>query len=424
MINVEQALEKILSNVDVLKGEPRPILDCLGRVLAEDIYADINVPSLDNSAFDGYAVQSGDTSGTSQQSPRLLTVIDTVSAGSISRREVKPGTAIRIMTGAPVPRGADCVVMFEDTDEVQRKEAAGQTATAEIGILREAEAGSNIRQAGESVAQGSLILTKGTVIRPSEIGVLASLGRGTVMVIRRPLIAILATGDEVVELNQSLPEGKIYNSNTYSLAAQVLLYGGIPRILGIARDDEESVVAGLQKGLDADMLVTIGGISMGDYDVVKDVLVKQGEVVFWKVRMKPGKPLAFGVIKGINQEGVARDIPHLGLAGNPVSCMVSSELFARPAIFKMMGKKNLSKPTIEAVMENRVVNKGGRRVFARVIVDRREGQYSARLTGEQGSGILTSMTLANGLAIVPEDKAEVKVGDKLQVMMLDWNEEI
>ncbi len=418
MISVEQALENILNSIDVLEKEPRPILDCLGHVLAEDIYADINVPPLDNSAFDGYAVQSRDTIGASQQNPCFLRVIDTVVAGAIPKRKVEPGTAIRIMTGAPIPEGADCVVMFENTDEVQRKEPA------EIGILREAEAGSNIRHAGESIAKGSLVLAKGAIIRPSEIGVLASLGHDTVTVIRRPLVAVLATGDELVNLNQPLPEGKIYNSNTYSVAAQVLRYGGIPKILGIALDNEDSVSASLQQGLDADMLLTIGGISMGDYDVVKDILAKQGKIVFWKVRMKPGKPLAFGVIKGIGRDGVAKDIPHLGLAGNPVSCMVNFELFARPAIFKMMGKKNLAKPTIEAVIQNRIANDDGRRVFARVVVEKQGGQYVARLTGHQGSGILTSMALANGLAIIPEDKTEVKEGDKLQVMMLDWSQEI
>ncbi len=423
MISVEQALEKILSNIEVLGEEQHPILDCLGQVLAEDIYADINVPPLDNSAFDGYAVRSGDISGASRQHPRFLRVIDTIYAGSIPQREVKPGTAIRIMTGAPIPEGADCVVMFEDTDEAQRKGSADRQPPGEIGILREAKSGSNVRQAGESIAKGSLILTRGIVIRPSEVGMLASLGRDKVKVIRRPVVAILATGDELVNIGRPLPEGKIYNSNTYSAAAQVLHYGGIPKILGIALDHEDSVVAGLQQGLDADMLITIGGVSMGDYDVVRDVLAKQGEMVFWKVRTKPGKPLAFGMLKGSSQNGVTRNIPHLGLAGNPVSSMVNFELFARPAILKLMGRRNLAKPTVEAVMENRIANKDSRRVFARVIVEKRNGQYFAQLTGPQGSGILHSMTLANGLAIIPEDKTQVEEGDKLQVMMLDWSEE-
>ena len=418
MISVEQALDKILSYVDVLEAEDSPILDCLGQVLAEDVSSSINVPPLDNSAMDGYAVKSRDTRGASRQSPRFLRVIGTVSAGSIAGCEVKPGTAVRIMTGAPVPKGADSVVMFEDTDEPQRQEVS-----TEIGILREVEAGLNIRRAGEDITKGSIVLSQGMVLRPSEVGVLASLGRTTVKVIRRPVVAILATGDELVDIAQPLPAGKIYNSNTYSLAALVQRYGGIPQILGIAQDSEDSVVAKLRHGLDADMLITTGGVSAGDYDVVKDVLAKQGEITFWTVWMKPGKPLAFGIIKGVGKGGIVRNIPHLGLPGNPVSSMVTFEMFVRPAMLKMMGKKNLTKPTIEAVAEDSVANRDRRRVFARVRVEKRNGQYFARLTGPQGSGILTSMTSANGLMIIPEDKTEVVPGDIVRVMMLDWREE-
>ena len=424
MISVKQALEKVLSYVNVLGEEPVPILDSLGQVLAEDICSSINIPPLDNAAMDGYAIQSRDTYSASSESPRLLQVIDTVIAGSISKQEVKPGTAIRIMTGAPVPKGADSVVKFEDTDEAQRKKSSNEQSVTEIGILCKVNAGLNIRRAGEDIVQGSIVLKKGMVIRPAEVGVLASLGRSMVTVIRRPVIAVLATGNELVDINQPLPAGKIYNSNTYSVAALVRRYGGIPKILGIALDSKDSLVTKLRQGLDADMLITTGGVSAGDYDMVKDVLAKEGEITFWTVRMKPGKPLAFGTIKGIDKTGVARNIPHLGFPGNPVSSMVTFELFARPAILKMMGKKNLAKPTIEAVIEEPIINKDGRRVYTRAVVEKRNGQYFARLTGPQGSGILTSMSLANGLVIVPEDKTEVKAGEVVQVMMLDWNEEV
>lgn len=424
MISVEQALEKILGYVNILEEEEKPILDCMGQVLAEDIYSAINVPPLDNSAMDGYAVQSGDTRDAGSQSPRLLSVIDTVAAGSISEREVVPGTAIRIMTGAPVPKGADSVVKFEDTDELLRRESAvDRQLPTEIGIVCPAKAGLNIRRAGEDITKGSMVLSKGIVIRPSEVGVLASLGRSKVMVIRRPVMAILATGDELVELNKPLPPGKIYNSNTYSVAALVQRYGGIPKILGIALDSEESLVAKIRQGLDADMLITTGGVSKGDYDVVKDILAKEGEITFWTVRMKPGKPLAFGTIRGDSKAGKVRNIPHLGLPGNPVSSMVTFELFVRPSILKMMGKKNLAKPVVEAVLENSIVNTDGRRVLARAVVSKRSGRYFAQLTGPQGSGILTSMSSANGLVIVPEDKEKVVAGDVVQVMMLDWSEE-
>ncbi|MBA7512518.1 Molybdopterin molybdenumtransferase [subsurface metagenome] len=424
MISVEQALEKILAYVDILEEEERPILDCLGQVLAEDISSSIDVPPLDNTAMDGYAVQSRDTRNASRESPRFLSVIGMVAAGSISECELEPGTAIRIMTGAPIPKGADSVVRFEDTDELWRRGSSiSQQLPTEIGILCEAEAGLNIRRAGEDITRGSIVLSKGVVIRPSEVGVLASLGHSKVMVIRRPVVAILATGDELVDINQPLPLGKIYNSNTYSVAALVLRYGGIPKKLGIALDSEDSLVAGLRQGLDADMLITTGGVSAGDYDVVKDILAKEGEITFWTVRMKPGKPLAFGTIRGGSKAGIVRNIPHLGLPGNPVSSMVTFELFVRPAILKMMGKKNLAKPTIEAVLEDSVVNSDGRRILARAVVKERDGSYFARLTGPQGSGILTSMSLANGLVIIPEDKAKVEAGDVVQVMMLDWSEE-
>ena len=418
MISVEQALEKILSYIDVLEEEQKPILDSMGQVLAEDIYSAIDIPPLDNSAMDGYAVRAEDTRGAGRQSPRFLRVIDTVMAGSISEHSVEPGTAIRIMTGAPIPEGADSVVRFEDTDEAQRGGASG-----EIGILCKVKTGLDIRRAGEDIARGSVVLRRGVVIRPSEVGVLASLGRSKVKVIRCPIVAILATGSELVDINQPLPAGKIYDSNTYSVAALIQRYGGIPKILGVALDSEDSLVAKLRQGRDADMLITTGGVSIGDYDVVKDVLAKEGEVVFWKVRMKPGRPLAFGRIKGASKAGVAGDIIHLGLPGNPVSVMITFEIFARPAILKMMGKKNLAKPTVEAVIEEPIKNKSGYCIFARAVVEKRDGQYFARLTGPQGSGILTSMTSANGLVVVPEDKLEVKKGDIVQVMMLDWTEE-
>ena len=419
MLSVEQALKKILDYVDVLEAESQSILNCLGQVLAEDVYSNVTIPPLDNSAMDGYAVRAADTRGTTEATPKFLRVIDTVAAGNISEYEVEPGTTIRIMTGAPLPKGADSIVRFEDTDETQR-----QGISNEIGILREVETGRDIRQAGEDVTQGALVLSKGTVIRPSEVGILASLGCSKVKVIRRPLVAILATGNELVDINEPLPRGKIYNSNSYSVAALVQRYGGIPRILGIALDSESSLVTSLRKGLNADMLITTGGVSMGDYDVVKDVLVKQGEIAFWTVRMKPGKPLAFGTVKGISEAGVTKSIPHLGLPGNPVSAMVTFELFARSAILKMMGKKYLAKPTIEAVLEEPIVNSDGRRVFTRVTVEKRNGQHYARPTGPQGSGILTSMSLANGLAIVPEDTPRAAAGDVVRVMMLDWNEEM
>ncbi|HUT67967.1 MAG TPA: gephyrin-like molybdotransferase Glp [Dehalococcoidales bacterium] len=419
MLSVEEALQKILDEVDILEEETVPILELLGQVLAEDIKSDINVPPLDNSAMDGYAVRSGDTVGASEKTPKYLRVIDTVMAGSISKKEVIPGTAVRIMTGAPVPGGADSVVQFEKTDEEKHKQSSPDEPVTQVGILSEARPGLNIRRAGEDIARGTIALKKGTVIRASEIGLMASLGYGRVKVIRRPVVAILSTGNELVELDKPLPEGKIYDSNGYSIASLVKRYGCIPRMLGIARDDEKSLVSKLKQAQDADMLLTTGGVSAGDYDMVKDILARDGEMVFWKVRVKPGKPLAFGKIKGRD-----KSIPHLGLPGNAVSCMVSFELFVRPALLKMMGKKNFAKPAVEAIMEDTVKNDAGRRIYDRAIIERRNGHYYARLTGPQGSGILNSMSLANGLVVISEDRKIVNKGETVQALMLDWNEEV
>jgi molybdopterin molybdotransferase len=422
VISVDEALEKVLERIDILGTEENAVLDCLGQVLAEDVSSPINLPPRDNSAMDGYAVRAADTRGASQKSPRLLRVIETVTAGAVPQREVKAGEAIRIMTGAPMPEGADSVVKFEDTDESERREALKETGntrdTGEIGILVEVAPGSEVRLAGEDISAGSLVLRKGTAIRAAEVGVLASLGRSRVVVIRRPVAAILATGDEITEVTQPLAEGKIYNSNSYGLAALVRRYGGIPKLLGVASDSEDSLRAKLRLGQEADMVITSGGVSLGDYDVVRGVLAKEGEIVFWRVREKPGKPLTFAMLKG------GKNIPVFALAGNPVSAMINFELFVRPAILKMMGKKNLTKPTVEAVIEDDIKNSDGRRVFSRAIVEKRGGQYFARLTGPQSSGMLSSMALANGLVIVPEDKPGVKRGDVVRVMMLDWGEEV
>ena len=360
--------------------------------------------------MDGYAVKAANIAGASASSPVYLDIIGESKAGTMSDTRVKAHTAVRIMTGATLPKGADTVVPFEETDETQRKDQP----LKQIGILKAVEKGKHIRSAGEDIAKGQLALSKGTVLRPAEIGVLASLGLKKVKVIRRPVVAILATGDELVELGKPLCKGQIYNSNSYSAAAQVLRYGGIPRVLGIARDTETDLEAKIKEALSADMLLTTGGVSMGDYDLVKDVLAAQGEISFWKVRMKPGKPLAFGTIKGV---------PHLGLPGNPVSSMITFELFARPAILKMMGKTKLAKPTVEVIMEDSAKNTDGRRVFLRAVARKKGGRYYARTTGPQGSGILTSMSQANALVIVPEDVKAVKEGDLAQAIMLDWNEE-
>jgi len=418
MISVEEALERILSYVSVLEPEEKPILDALGQVLAEDVTSDIDIPPLDNTAMDGYAVRAADTAGATPESPVHLQVLGELAAGYLYEGEVGPGTAVRIMTGAPLPPGADAVVPFEDTHE-SGAHAFGRFSKAVDSVLvcKAVRSGANVRRAGEDVGRGTLAISRGTILRPAQIGVLASLGRAAVRVIRRPVVAVLSTGDELVEVGQPLRPGAIHDSNTYSVAAMVLQNGGIPRMLGIARDTVEDLTAKIRRGLDADMLITSAGVSRGDYDVVKDVLAREGEVDFWTVRMKPGKPLAFGAFTSGE-----RRVPHIGLPGNPVSSMVTFELFGRPALFKMLGKSRWQRPTIRAISEDRITNTDGRRVFARAVVSQRGGRYYASLTGPQGSGVLTSMSLANALAVVPEDVPAVEPGDEVSVIMLDWTQ--
>jgi len=415
VISVEEALSKILNFVNELDSEEKPLLDCLGRVLAEDVYAPFNVPPCDNSAMDGYATRAESIIGATPENPKILRVVGEVPAGLVPNLEVKAGYAVRIMTGALIPQGADVVVPFEDTDEVNRNRSADKT---EIGVYKELPSGSHLRQSGEDISEGDLVMSRGKQLRPADLGALASIGKGLVSVVRRPVVAILATGNEVVDVDQPLPPGKIYNSNSYSLAAQVANCGGIPRLLGIVPDNFVQISSALREGLNCDMLLTSGGVSIGDYDVVKEVLTKEGDISFWTVRMKPGKPLAFGAFKSDN----GRRVPHLGLPGNPVSSMITFEIFVRPSILKMMGRKDLIRPTIKAVLGNTIENRDGRRIFARAIVTRQNGQYFANLTGPQGSGILSSVVKANSLVIVPETANQVKEGSIVDVIVLDWGD--
>ena len=348
----------------------------------------------------------------------MLRVTGVIAAGQLPEISVGPGEAVRIMTGAPVPEGADTVVPFEETDELERR-ASGQ-GLSEIAIKVAAKTGRDVRVAGQDVRRGEVVLKRGAVLRPSEVGVIASLGRNTVRVIRKPVVGILSTGDELLEPGENFGTGGIYDSNSYSVAALVRRYGGIPHMLGIARDNLDSVNAKLREGLESDILITSAGVSKGDYDMVKDVLTQHGEIDFWSVRMKPAKPLAFGVLTAPD----GRKVPHLGLPGNPVSAMVAFEQFGRAAIYKMLGKTGIEKPQVRAILDEPIHNTDGRRVFARAVVTKRDGEYRARLTGEQGSNLLTSMARANGLAICPEDLSRKEAGEVVDVQMLDWPEEV
>jgi molybdopterin molybdotransferase len=397
----------------VLEPEVKPILDCTGQVLAADVVAGFDIPPHDNSAMDGFAVLADDTSHASQKQPVYIDVIGEVAAGYTSSLKLTTGKAIRIMTGAPLPAGADAVVQFENTDETERKR--DKKPLDKIGIMEPAARGLNVRLKGEDIRAGQVVLKKGSTLYPADIGVLASLGQAQAAVIRRPVISVLSTGDELCPAGQPLAPGQIYDSNTYTIAANIAMCGGIARITGIGKDTLPSLQEKIRQGLDADMLITSGGVSKGDYDVVKDVLAKMGTISFWTVRMKPGKPIAFGRLKAAG----GREIPHLGLPGNPVSSMTTFEQFARPAILKMLGKTAYSRPTVLAAIDQDIANDDGRRVYARVHISKTDDGWKASLTGPQGSGILTSMSAANGLAIVPEDCPLARAGDKVNVQLLD-----
>lgn len=419
MLSVEQAFARILAFFNVLEVEERPLLEAVGQVLADDAVSPFDIPPLANSALDGYAIQAASVRDASPASPVVLKVVGSVAAGELPRDKVGPGSAVRIMTGAPVPPGADAIVGFEDTDETDRKRN-GKVRMDEVAVRVAVETGNAVRPAGQDVAKGERVLEAGVPLRAAEVGVLASMGFARVNVFRRPIVSILATGDELVQPGESCPPGSIYNINSFSIASAVQRAGGVPKLLGIARDNLESLQQKIGEGLDADMLITTAGVSKGDYDIVKDVLAQRGKIELWSVRMRPAKPLAFGVLRGPQ----GRQVPHLGLPGNPVSALVAFEQFGGPAIRKMLGLKLLQHPTIEAVLEDPIHNADGRRVYARVVVTKRDGAYHARLTGHQSSNLLTSMARANGLAICPEDLPVKKAGEIVKVQMLDWPAEV
>lgn len=417
MISVEEARDRILAYFSRLEVERRDLVEALGQVLAEDIVAPFDIPPLDNTAMDGYAVRAKDTTGASEAAPIELRVVANLAAGYVLETSIGAGEAVRIMTGAPMPPGSDAIVPFEETDEPLRgvNEAAVQGES--VRVFKGAEPGANIRYRAEDMTAGRTIIPAGRVVRASEIGVLASIGLSEVPVYRRPVVAILSTGDEVTAPGEPLLPGRIYDANAHGIAALVRKYGGVPKMLGIARDTAEDLTAKIREGLGADMLVTSAGVSRGDFDVVKDVLAREGAIDFWTVRMKPGKPLAFGAFTAPD----GRRVPHLGLPGNPVSSMVSFELFGRPAIFTMLGRSDWERPVIRAITRDAVRNTDARRFYARCIVTLGEdGRYHADLTGPQGSGILTSMSAANALTIIPEDVPVAEPGDEIDVMMLDW----
>ncbi len=405
-MSLTDAVDVILAATRRTGHEEVALSDALGRTLAGDVTSPIDHPPWDNSAMDGYAVRAQDVAGCTHERPARLRLIEKVPAGGFPERSVGAGATIRIMTGAPIPDGADSVIRVEHTEN------SGDDV---VNVFNDADAKRNIRPRGEDVRKGDLAIRAGTLLRPADIGFLATVGAATVWAARKPRVAILSTGDELVDLDafeQVLAGRRIVNSNSYALAAAVSMCGGEPVMLGIARDDRDSLRAKLTAGLQADMLVTSAGASVGEHDLVKDVLEGLGmQTAFWRVRVRPGSPFSYGRIG---------DVAVFGLPGNPVSALVTCELFVKPAIRRALGRDALYSPTVRVRTAERITTKGALTHFLRVQLTREaDGTWLARLTGPQGSGMISSIARADGLLVVPEATHEIAAGAEADVIRLD-----
>lgn len=399
LLTVAEARRRILDRISVLDSEDLPLTDAPRRVLAEAIRSDREVPPFRNSAMDGYAVQSGDVRAASPERPVRLQIVGEIRAGTAPPAAVRPRTALRIMTGAVVPEGADAVVRVEDTSE--------QDGAVEV---RAAVApGTSLRAAGSDLHRGDLVATIGRLITPGLIGVVASAGRTTLRCIRRPRVMVLTTGDELRDAGEVLGPGQITNTSRYTLLAAVEDAGGIAVDAGVARDERDDLLNRLAAASGVDLIITTGGVSMGVYDLVRQLMEAGGNVDFWQVALRPGKPLLFGQVAGI---------PMIGLPGNPVSTLVCFELFVRPAILKMQGRADLDRPRLTAITEDRLVNPPHLEQYFRGIARREQGQVLVRLTGDQGSHVLRSMADANCLIVVPLGTAEVPGGAAVEIVPL------
>lgn len=402
LMRMAEAQQIILSSVQPLQVEHVPLTDSLWRTLAEDAIADIDVPPFINSGVDGYAVIAADTRGATMNRPVMLKTLTEIPAGVVPTEAVRPGYAMRIMTGAPLPPGADSVVMVEDT----RANGDGTVA-----ILEEIKPNKNYRTAGEDVKRGEVVVEKGSLIRPAELAMLAAAGMSQVPVHRQPKVAIIATGDELAEITEVPPPGKIRDSNTYSMMGQVRKYGGTIHSVHRAVDTIEHLEGILEDcSKTADLMLTSGGVSVGDYDLVKDVMERRGEIKFWGLAVKPGRPLVFGQFERTF---------FFGLPGYPVSGMVTFEQFVRLALLRMQGRRALRKPKVKARLSRDYKASPDKVDFLRVNLIHRDGEYWAELAGIQGSGRLSSMVRANALLVIPEDVVEVKKGEFFDAELVD-----
>lgn len=417
MLPIQDAVRRCLAHALAPVAEDVLLHDALGRVLFEDVLAPVALPPWHNSAMDGYAVHldptddpdvpAGSCTMPSEGAVVVgpLPVVDTVPAGHAPSRPLGPGEAARVFTGAPLPDGTTAVVMQEETDR----------GTDAVGLTRRPTLGENIRRAGEDVTVGQRLMRAGDTLTAGRIGLLAAVGVTQVSVARRPRVAIVSTGDEVVPGGQPLGPGQIYSSNTAQLRALIVQAGGIPVDCGIARDTRQSLRAAYAEALKADLIVSTGGVSVGDFDLVRDAMAEHGaEMTFWKVRMKPGKPLAFGVIGGT---------PTFGLPGNPVSCFVGFLVYVRPVLRKSLGDPRPHLPVVPAILDTPLRKKLGRTDLQRVVLHRdARGTLHARSAGGQGSHVLSTLASAQGLAVLPWDSRGASAGDTVPVMVFEPGE--
>lgn len=401
MISVHDALTLILDTVSPLAGERVGLLQAVGRVLAEEIRSEREVPPFANSAMDGYAVRWEDIRDANADQPVALEILEVIQAGAVPTQAVTSGSASKIMTGAVLPAGADTVIRVEDTEEYDGR----------VWIKRLERPGTHIRAGGEDIHRGQLVLEKGRVLRPADIGLLASVGRSFVLVRQRPRVAILSTGNELVEVDGTLRPGQIVNSNAYTLAAAVQEAGGQPVPLEIARDTLGEIRVALNEAVRHDVVLSTGGVSVGDFDFVKAAMDELGiRRLFWQVAQKPGKPLTFGLL---------RERPYFGLPGNPVSALVCFYLYVRPALGKMTGHKKLFLPVVHAIVEEDIPKAKGLTEFVRCRLSQSDGHYQVRSTGSQSSGVLSSLSLGEGLVIGPAELPLLPKGMSIKVLVLD-----
>ena len=408
LLNVDAAIENILADMKTLEAETVSLPDSYERVLAEDIVSPIDLPPFDNSAMDGYAIRHEDSDGASPSKPATLAVTMDIPAGSAPEGVLEAGQAARIMTGAPVPQGASAVIPVEDTDD-DWSNGEDSPLPAQVRLWRSLAQGENIRVAGENIKTGETIMTAGMVIGAAEIGMIAGIGRPRVALIRQPKVVILSSGDELVDIYDELGPGKIRDTNGYTLAGLIRGAGGVPIRLPIAKDRLDSIRGLYRRALDInpDLLISTAGVSVGAADLVRVVMDELGEIDFWRINMRPGKPLAYGTICGI---------PFFGLPGNPVSTMVTFEVLVRPALAKIAGRE-IKQRTIKATLADDM-RSDGRRTYARVTIKREGDRIVARSTGIQSSGALMSMVLADGLAIIPEEQTLIPAGSEVDVLPL------